>query len=167
MHDVQCIMCTDVPQVLVFSEFPDTLRAIKSMLPSIGLQSRDLLAGTSGAVVDCNGRWCLRGRAGQGSATRICCVRYEVPAAAAVAAMPAAGSEIEWTGRRNAGVHFLAYQPFACSQTCAQLSQLRRSCLPAPAPLQPPVGRPFASFKPTHPPRSSCCLIERAGRASH
>ena len=41
-------------KVLVFSEFPNTLRQIKSMLPEIGLQSRDLIGGSSaGACCAC------------------------------------------------------------------------------------------------------------------
>jgi hypothetical protein len=34
-------------QVLIFSEFPDTLRAIKNRLPTIGLQSRNLIGASS------------------------------------------------------------------------------------------------------------------------
>ncbi|KAL4447266.1 hypothetical protein ABPG77_007299 [Micractinium sp. CCAP 211/92] len=37
-------------KVLIFSEFPNTLRAIKAMLPEVGLQSRNLIGSTSAAA---------------------------------------------------------------------------------------------------------------------
>lgn len=37
-------------QTIIFSEYPDCLRAIKKLLPDIGLQSRDLIgSGSAGA----------------------------------------------------------------------------------------------------------------------
>jgi ERCC4-related helicase len=33
-------------KVLIFSEYPNTLRAIKALLPDIGLQSRNLIGGS-------------------------------------------------------------------------------------------------------------------------
>jgi ERCC4-related helicase len=33
-------------KVLIFSEYPNTLRAIKALLPEIGLQSRNLIGGS-------------------------------------------------------------------------------------------------------------------------
>ena len=51
-------------KVLVFSEFPATLQAIKALLPSIGLQSRNLIGSSSAGEA---GVWvCGRGSRGRG-----------------------------------------------------------------------------------------------------